>query len=119
MEPTDLLLIVADVLKGLNVSYLTVGSMASIAYGEPRLTNDIDIVADLRLELVDSLCTSFPAPDYYCFRESVVQAVRERFQFNIIGIMKVQGERVDRNYIADWAARLNLSETWHDVLALV
>jgi hypothetical protein len=29
VEPTELLLIVADVLKGLNVSYLTVGSMDS------------------------------------------------------------------------------------------
>jgi hypothetical protein len=55
-----------------------------MAYGEPRFTNDIDVVVALPLDLVDPFCASFPEPEFYCYRDAVVQAIRERFQFNII-----------------------------------
>ena len=45
MEPSDLLRLAAGTLERLGIQYLVTGSMASIAYGEPRFTNDIDIVA--------------------------------------------------------------------------
>ena len=84
VEPTDLKLKMAEVWQRLKVTILTVGSMASIAYGEPRLTNDIDMVVDLPLEQADPLCMSFrQAPDYYCYRESVLRD-SGRFHFSII-----------------------------------
>lgn len=36
-------------LEKLKIPYLITGSIAAMAYGEPRLTNDIDIVADIDL----------------------------------------------------------------------
>ena len=84
MEPFELLKIVAQVCDQLGIRYLTVGSMATIAYGEPRFTNDIDIVLDLQPHQVDNFCRAFPGPEYYLSRAAVDSAVQRRFQFNII-----------------------------------
>ena len=35
-------------LDKLNIPYMVSGSVGSMLYGEPRLTNDIDIVIDLK-----------------------------------------------------------------------
>ncbi len=46
----ELLQQVITAFEELNIDYLVTGSIASMAYGEPRLTNDIDIVADIKIE---------------------------------------------------------------------
>lgn len=84
MEPSDLLQRAADVLDRLAVPYMVTGSMAIVAYGDPRLTNDVDIVVDLKPQHVDDFCAAFPEPEYYCPRDFVAEAVRKRFQFNVI-----------------------------------
>lgn len=40
----------------LGVSWLVGGSIASSLLGEPRATDDVDLVADLRLPLDEPLC---------------------------------------------------------------
>ena len=35
-------------IEGGGVDYMVVGSLASIVYGEPRMTKDMDIVVDVR-----------------------------------------------------------------------
>ena len=47
MQPTEVLLLVTDVLESLGVSYCVGGSFASSTYGEPRATRDVDILAAL------------------------------------------------------------------------
>jgi len=84
MEPSDLLLHFVEILERLGIPYLVTGSMATTAYGEPRFTNDLDVVVDLRPEQVNAFCQSFPATEFYCYREAVLQAVQQRFQFNIV-----------------------------------
>jgi hypothetical protein len=44
MGPYELLQRVVETLERLGIPYLVTGSIATMAYGEPRLTNDIDIV---------------------------------------------------------------------------
>lgn len=185
MEPSDLLKHVADVFERLRIPYRITGSMATIAYGEPRFTNDIDVVIRLRPEQVGELCDAFPAPEFYCARAAVEQAVRQHHQFNvlhpasglkidvivasdsdfdvsrfsrgqklqaapdcqawfaspedvilkklvyfqeggsdkhlrdIVGVLKVQSEKLDRQYIADWAGRLGVDAEWKLALSLV
>jgi len=53
MEQLDILRHTVDVLERLTVPYLIVGSFASIAYGESRFTQDIDIVVALEAKHVD------------------------------------------------------------------
>jgi hypothetical protein len=44
MGPYELLEKVVEPFERLDIPYLVTGSVAAMAYGEPRMTNDIDIV---------------------------------------------------------------------------
>jgi hypothetical protein len=178
MEQDELLRFTVEALQRLDLRYLVTGSIATVLYGEPRFTNDIDLVVILTADRIEELCRSFPQPDFYVSPDSARRAVERRSQFNIIhpasglkvdvmvpaetpfnrsrferakqirlmpdlevsfaapedvivkkmeyyreggsekhlrdiaGILKVSADQVDRNYIADWAERLGLSEVW-------
>jgi hypothetical protein len=177
MELFELLQRVIEVFKNLSIPYLVTGSVASMAYGEPRLTNDIDIVAGITLSHIPALVASFPEKEYYIDEEMIRDAILRIGQFNIIhpesglkvdviikqdipfdqsrfervrkiypgpyaadfaspedviikkmeyykmggsekhlrditGIFKISGESLDRDYISQWATKLNLEEIW-------
>lgn len=67
----------------LGVSWAVGGSLSSSLYGEPRSTNDIDLVALLRPEhvrpIVDRLSMTF-----YADEEMIADAIRRRSSFNLI-----------------------------------
>jgi hypothetical protein len=84
MGPPELLRHIVECFEKLDIGYFITGAVASIAYGEPRLTNDIDIVADISEGEIPRLKACFPESDYYFDEESAKKAVRRRFQFNII-----------------------------------
>jgi hypothetical protein len=58
MEQSDLLRFVVSVLERLDARYFVTGSTVTIFYGEPRFTNDIDVVVDLPESAVDEFCSS-------------------------------------------------------------
>ncbi len=183
MDQADLLRLVVTVLERLRVPYLVTGSTATIYYGEPRFTNDIDIVVQLPAARVADFCRLFPPAEFYLDEASVRDAVAASGQFNVIhpgsglkvdfiippdtpfersrfgrvvrarpesdfeatfaapedvivkkleyyaaggsekhlrditGILKTSGARVDRDYIAQWAAQLGVTQVWEAVLA--
>jgi hypothetical protein len=84
MELFELLQKIIEVFEKLSISYLVTGSVASMAYGEPRLTNDIDIVADIHLFHIPGLIAAFPNEDYYIDAEMIKDAIHQVGQFNII-----------------------------------
>ena len=84
MEQDELLRHVVGTLERLDLPYLITGSMATILYGEPRFTNDIDIVVQLSANRIDALVESFPGDEFYLDPERIRQAVAARTQFNII-----------------------------------
>jgi hypothetical protein len=84
LQPYELMQIAADFFESEKIHYRVVGSIASMAYGEPRFTIDVDIVAELSMENVDALCSRFAAPEFYISEHAVRQAIQNRFQFNII-----------------------------------
>jgi hypothetical protein len=53
-------------LNALGIRYFITGSTAGIAYGEPRMTNDIDMVVELYGRDVARFVAAFPDSDYYC-----------------------------------------------------
>lgn len=182
MEQPDLLRHACEVCDRLGLSYFVTGSTATIAYGEPRFTNDIDIVIDLPTDRVADFCAGFPEADFYLSLDAVTQAVATRHQFNVLhpgsglkidfivmtesefdqsrrsrrrelavlpdqsvpfaspedvilkkltyyweggsekhlrdiaGVLRVQGEALDRAYIEAWAAKLGVSELWQQVV---
>jgi predicted nucleotidyltransferase len=84
MEQLDLLRYALGVMKSIGVEHMIVGSMASMAYGEPRLTRDIDLVVNLQADQVDPLCDAFADPEFYVSRSAAQEAVRQRSQFTVI-----------------------------------
>ncbi len=84
MEQSELLRFVVSVLERLDLPYFVTGSTVTIFYGEPRFTNDIDIVVDLSEEAVQEFCRQFPEADFYVSQDAASDAVRRRSQFNII-----------------------------------
>jgi hypothetical protein len=74
---------IAVALDALSVKWAIGGSLASAAHGEPRATNDVDIIALLdegsAVELAKRL-----EKDFYADPESARSAVRSRGSFNVI-----------------------------------
>jgi hypothetical protein len=67
----------------LGINYYIGGSVASSAYGIPRTTIDVDIIADLRLEHVRPLVKLLEAT-YYVDADMIREAIRSRSEFNVI-----------------------------------
>jgi hypothetical protein len=181
VDPKELMRYLAETFDRLGIRYFVTGSTATITYGEPRFTNDIDVVVELRAADIEALLCAFPPSEYYVSRIAVEDAVAQRHQFNIIhpasglkadviiasnseydelrlsrarrlpvlpersvsfaspedvilkkmeyyregasakhlrdiaGVLRVQQERLDRQYVSDWAKRLNLEAIWNMV----
>lgn len=84
MVPYELLERVVAIFERLGIPYFVTGSVAAMAYGEPRLTNHIDIVAAVVESQVPLLIEAFPADDYYISSDMIREAIRHHTQFNII-----------------------------------
>jgi len=93
MEQADVVQLALDTLDELGIEYAIVGSFASIAYGEPRLTRDIDILIVLTPDRVHDLCRRFPGPDWYVSEPGAREAVRLRRPFNVIHTLS--GNKID------------------------
>jgi hypothetical protein len=75
---------VVEVLESAGIKYMLAGSVASMAYGEPRMTQDVDVIAALRYGDIAALCRQFPFPEYYVSEEAARRAIATGGQFNII-----------------------------------
>lgn len=84
MTQGELLEYACRTLERLGIEYALVGSLATSVWGEPRFTNDIDIV--VRLDVFDAacLCREFPAPAFYVSEAASMEAVDRGGQFNVI-----------------------------------
>lgn len=72
-----------EVLEQLDIEYHLGGSVASSLYGEPRRTQDIDVVATLQPLHVRRF-VALLNQEYYIDESSVQDAIRRRASFNII-----------------------------------
>lgn len=72
-------------LESEKIPYMVVGSVASMIYGEPRMTHDMDLVIDILPEDTKKLETLFPIEEFYCPPIEVLNSeIIERGQFNLI-----------------------------------
>jgi hypothetical protein len=84
LDQTELLQLVADVFERRGIVYAITGSHASMAYGEHRFTNDIDVIAKIEAEQLDGLIAEFPKEEFYVSDIGARHAVTSGGQFNII-----------------------------------
>ena len=80
----SLLQCAATTLNALKIPYFVTGSQASIVYGEPRFTNDVDIVIELHIKHIPTFLKSFERDDFYLSESAVRSAVEGRGMFNLI-----------------------------------
>lgn len=83
MNQREFFACVIDVLDRLEIPYMVSGSVASIAYGEPRMTLDMDVVVELTEEKAKELASSF-ADEFYVSLPSMLAAIQHQSSFNII-----------------------------------
>jgi hypothetical protein len=183
VDATELLRHVTAACDRLGLVYLVTGSTATSVYGEPRFTNDLDIVIDLASNQIKDFLAEFPPADFYYSKQVAEEAVARCGQFNLIhpgsglkvdvivasqspfdrerlrrarpltavadrlvafaspedvvlkkmeyfregrsekhlrdiaGVLRVQRDAIDRDYIARWAKQLDLLEVWNLVQA--
>ena len=84
MELHELLKYLIDAFEKLRIGYFITGSIASMFYGEPRFTNDIDVVADIKEEHIHALLKLFPKDEFYLSEDAIRNAIINQHQFNII-----------------------------------
>jgi hypothetical protein len=124
MPAPDEIALFAARLEALGMEYMITGATAAILYGQPRLTNDIDVVLALRDGQVLSLIAAFPENEFYVPPESVIrveQSRSHRGHFNILHY--ASGYKADV-YLAGsdplhaWALPLRRRIPWAEGLSL-
>ena len=86
MKKSDIFIVldpVIQVFKTLNIAYYIGGSVASSAYGIARTTMDVDLVADLKVNHVESFAKLLES-EYYLDVDTIVDAIRRRSSFNLV-----------------------------------
>ncbi len=98
-------------LNELGIRYMVSGSVAAIFYGEPRMTNDVDIVVFLRSPELPGLVNAFPLEEFYCPPLEVMALEIERRQRgHFILIHHETGFKCDVYPVSDALHRWGLSK---------
>ncbi len=87
MQEHDLFGIFVGRLNGMGIRYMITGSVASIYYGEPRLTHDIDLVVELGMDDAEKFAKAFPYEEFYRPPREVIRIEAKRpyrGHFNLI-----------------------------------
>lgn len=84
-DPVAVALIVGRHLEALGVSYVMGGSFASSLHGEPRATNDVDLVADLDQATARAFVESL-GNGFYADASAAAEAVRAGGSFNVVHV---------------------------------
>lgn len=97
-EQGEFLATIVHKLDDAKIQYMVCGSVASSTHGEPRATNDIDIIITCNLKQLKQFISSF-SDDYYADFEMAEDAFRRKSMFNIIDIRT--GCKVDLIFLKD------------------
>jgi hypothetical protein len=66
------------------IAHMLTGSFASTYHGDPRTTNDIDLVIECDRSSLDTFVSGLDAERYYVSAEAADEAWRRRGQFNVV-----------------------------------
>jgi hypothetical protein len=77
---------VLDVLEALGLEYMIWGGVAAVVYGEPRFTQDMDIVLKLDRHRAHLMAKALEEDHYYVSLESMLDAIGHGGYFNVIHV---------------------------------
>ncbi len=80
MPEADLIGLFAVPLEKAGLAYMVTGATAAILYGQPRTTNDLDVVIELKSADLPRLRAAFPESDYYLPPDEVIEVELRRAQ---------------------------------------
>ncbi len=72
MLAADLIGLFAVPLEKAGLPYMITGAAAAILYGQPRTTNDLDVVIELKATDLPRLRAAFPEADYYLPPDEII-----------------------------------------------
>jgi hypothetical protein len=78
------LIFTRELLEHCRVEYMVVGSVANSAYGDPRATNDVDVVIEAMSQQLRCMAEVLNTKDFYFDANEAQSALRQRSMFNII-----------------------------------
>lgn len=84
---------ITSALDRAGVAYMLTGSFASVHYGAPRATQDIDIVIEAEPAALKSFIESLDRDQFYADVDSALEALRRESMFNVID--RVTGWKID------------------------
>jgi hypothetical protein len=82
-EPVLVVAKLARVFDALAIRYLVGGSVASSVYGIPRATQDVDLVADIKLPQIEAITRALTG-EFYVDADMIRDAVQRVASFNVI-----------------------------------
>ena len=124
MPAPDEISLFAGRLNTVGADYMITGATAAIIYGQPRLTNDLDVVLALRDEHLPPLLAAFPDSQFYLPPESVIRVEQARSQRGHFNILHLESGYKADVYLAGsdalhaWALPLRRRIPWTDSLEL-
>ena len=84
---------IVEALRAADVPFMLTGSLAGAFYGQPRATQDVDVVVELDSHKLDRLIADLSSAGFYVSREAALEALTHRGQFNAID--RQSGWKVD------------------------
>lgn len=87
MQQANFFWVFLERLNHTNIDYMITGSVASIIYGEPRITHDIDLVLELKPDNILEFINTFPSNEFYCPPQNVIEQELSKSKnghFNVI-----------------------------------
>ncbi len=124
MQEPDELSLFAERLEQIGAPYMVTGATAAIVYGQPRVTNDLDVVLSLNDITRRKLLQAFPEQDFYVPPETVIRAEQARSlrgHFNLIHHetgYKADIYLVGQDPLHAWAIPLRRQIPWRPTLSL-
>ena len=85
MTQLEVFLKTLQMLERLEINYMVCGSVAAVAYGEPRFTRDLDVVIALRPAILPQFEKTCAQEGFYCPpAEAMLTEIRRGGMFNLI-----------------------------------
>ena len=100
MRPTDIVSLFTPAHAASGVEWMIAGGVAAILYGEPRLTQNIDLVVALRPRDAAAFSAQFAEADFYCPPMEVIAQEAERDAFGHFNVLHLETDARADVYLA-------------------